>query len=273
MERIKYFEILKNIPNGHEVEFFTEKLKLAKRDYFCENETFIRELRQALDGLENDILQKTAKKKNELENNIETAYECGDNIPYNMGIDVLEGETYEQYHNRQTERRIKNWKSELEELINDAYRQTGVIKNWRNKVDELERVVLDDGTDKKQNYQIDTTLFKTIYKHCQDKEMFGIDEADFIKRVECADFSGEIYNDGNKTRMKVLIKMIGRKNVICESWYTDAVGSLGIAKNELTKSQNGKLEDELKAIIDKWRVSQKEFRKGVDSEIKSLNPK
>ena len=102
--------------------------------------------------------------------------------------------------------------------------------------------------------------------------MFNIDEAEFLQRIARADLSGEIYNKGNKTKINIIIKMIGREKAICESWYTEAVENLYTTKKELTKVQDLKLEDEIKAIIDEWRKTRKAFNDGVKSKIKSLNP-
>ena len=267
MEKGEYFKIISNIPIDHEVDFLEAEMKIAERDHFCKPQTFIRELRQTFDELESDILLKTAKRKEELEYDIKTAYDCGNKISYDLGFDVLENETYEEYHKRETERRIRGWESDLKTLINMTIKEVEVIKNWHVKVNELEQIQFNH-----KRHAIDTTLFKTIFKHCQGYDMFNIDEIDFIERIERADLSGDILNNNNKTKLKILIKIIGKEGAISGSWYTEVVENLGITKSELTKSQNGEFEDELKTIFDEWKKTEKEYAGRIKSKMKSLKP-
>lgn len=287
MEKGEYFKIISNIPIDHEVDFLEAEMKIAERDHFCKPQTFIRELRQTFDELESDILLKTAKRKEELEYDIKTAYDCGNKSSYDLGFDVLENETYEEYHKRETERRIRGWKSDLKTLINMTIKEVEVIKNWHVKVNELERIIKmehiiqnannqEQQTDDPQiqfnhkRHDIDTTLFKTIFEHCKVYDMFNIDEVDFIERIERADLSYDILKENKKTRLKILIKMIAREKAISENWYTETVDNLGITKNELTKSQNYNFESELKVIIDEWRKTKKEYTGKIKSNIKAL---
>lgn len=268
MEKGEYFKIISNIPIDHEVDFLEAEMKIAERDHFCKPQTFIRELRQTFDELESDILLKTAKRKEELEYDIKTAYDYSNKRSYDLGFDVLENETYEEYHKRETERRIRGWKSNLKTLINMTIKKVEVIKNWHGKVNELERIIKMEH----KRHDIDTTLFKTIFKHCQGYDMFNIDEIDFIERIERADLSYDILNKNKKTRLKVLIKMIGKEKAISENWYTETVDNLGITKNELTKSQEYDFESELETIIDEWRKTKKEYTGKIKSKMKALNP-
>lgn len=289
MEKREYFKIISNIPIDHEVDFLEAEMKIAERDHFCKPQTFIRELRQTFDELESDILLKTAKRKEELEYDIKTAYDCGNKSSYDLGFDVLENETYEEYHKRETERRIRGWKSNLKKVSDDALRHIAILDYWHGKVNELERIIKmehiiqDDSNQEQQTddpqtqfnhkrHGIDTTLFKTIFEHCKVYDMFNIGEVDFIERIERADLSYDILNENKKTRLKVLIKMIGREKAISENWYTETVDNLGITKNELTKSQEYIFESELKAIIDEWRKTKKEYTGKIKSKIKALKP-
>ena len=165
-----------------------------------------------------------------------------------------------------------------------SYFLTNLIDEYSNKrgfidllIDDINNLLNDaepapQSVDIQRKYKVDYSLFTLIYKHCQDRDMFNIDEAEFLQRIARADLSGEIYNKGNKTKINIIIKMIGREKAICESWYTETVDNLGITKNELTKSQEFSLESELKAIIDEWRKTKKEYTGKVKSKIKALNP-
>lgn len=289
MEKGEYFKIISNIPIDHEVDFLEAEMKIAERDHFCKPQTFIRELRQTFDELESDILLKTAKRKEELEYDIKTAYDYSNKRSYDLGFDVLENETYEEYHKRETERRIRGWKSNLKKVSDDALKHIAILDYWHGKVNELERIIKmehiiqnannqEQQTDDPQiqfnhkRHDIDTTLFKTIFKHCQGYDMFNIDEVDFIERIERADLSYDILKENKKTRLKILIKMIAREKAISENWYTETVDNLGITKNELTKSQKDDFESELKVIIDEWRKTKKEYTGRIKSNIKALKP-
>lgn len=294
MSRVNYFDIIINFPNSYEVDYLESEMKLAGRDHFCKPQTFIRELTQALDELKSDLIRDATKKKSELEHEIKTAYNYSNKFmyyhsgydkdvafQYETGVHIRKAITYDEYHKRETERRIQGYKSQLETVVNDIDNYIKVFDYWQSKVKELEQIIQADdddiqqADDPQQNgklYEIDNTLFKMIYKHCQDRDMFNIDEAEFLQRIARADLSGEIYNKGNKTKINIIIKMIGREKAICESWYTEAVDNLGITKNELTKVQDLKLEDEIKAIIDEWRKTLKAFNDGIKSNIKALNP-
>jgi len=267
MEKGEYFKIISNIPIDHEVDFLEAEMKIAERDHFCKPQTFIRELRQTFDELESDILLKTAKRKEELEYDIKTAYDCSNKRSYDLGFDVLENETYEEYHKRWTEKTIRGWKSNLKKVSDDALKHIAILDYWHGKVNELEQIQFNH-----KRHAIDTTLFKTIFKHCQGYDMFNIDEIDFIERIERADLSGDILNNNNKTKLKILIKMIGREKAITENWYTETVDNLGITKNELTKSVDYDFESELETIIDEWRKTEKEYTGKIKSKIKALNP-
>lgn len=294
MSRVNYFDIISNIPYSYEVDYLESEMKLAGRDHFCKPQTFIRELTQALDELKSDLIHDATKKKSELERDIKTAYDYSNEPMYyhsgynkdvafqdETGVHIRKAITYDEYHKRETERRIQGYKSRLERVVNDIDNHIKVFNYWHSKVKELEQIIQADdddiqqADDPQQNgklYEIDNTLFKMIYKHCQDRDMFNIDEAEFLQRIARADLSGEIYNKGNKTKINIIIKMIKEEKAICESWYTEAVENLDTTKQKLTKVKDDKLEVEIKAIIDEWRKTRKEFNDRVKSKIKSLNP-
>ncbi len=144
-----------------------------------------------------------------------------------------------------------------------------------DKISALQNSIVPDDPQQQaadKRYEVDNTLFKTIYKHCQGRGMFKIDEAEFLERIATADLSDEICNEGNKTKLKVLIKMIAKSWVIDAGWYTDVVDKLGMSKSKLTKAQDYKLESDLEAIIGEWQKLQSKYQKEVKKEIKQLNP-
>ena len=144
-----------------------------------------------------------------------------------------------------------------------------------DKISTLQDSILPDDPQQQidvKRYEVDITLLKTIYEYCQRMNMFKIDEREFIDRMEKADLSGKIYNDGHKTRLKILVKMLGRLGVISEGLYSDVIDSLGISKSDCTKPVQYKFEGDLEAIIDEWRKAKNEYQKEVKRAIKRLNP-
>jgi len=157
---------------------------------------------------------------------------------------------------------LSNLYDKLLNIVNDKISR---LQNSTNPDDPQQQIDV-------KRYEVDITLLKTIYEYCQRMNMFKIDEREFIDRMEKADLSGKIYNDGHKTRLKILVKMLGRLGVISEGLYSDVIDSLGISKSDCTKPVQYKFEGDLEAIIDEWRKAKNEYQKEVKRAIKRLNP-
>jgi hypothetical protein len=283
MRKINYFEIISDIPFGDEIDFLESEMKIAERDYFCKPQTFIKGLRQAINELKIEIISNAEKERERINNDIKNPGSWEFMYLYERGLSFADAtdeqkQKSKEYNKQRSDKYIKERLADLEKVNSDTINQIAVLDSWQSKVNELERIIQKADNHEPQQqvdgkwYEVDITLFKTIYKYCQGKGMFNIDEAEFLERIATADLSGEIYNKGNKTKIRVLIKMIARFGVINESWYTDVVESLGISKNECTKPLNYKFESDLEAIIKEWRKLQSKYQKEVKYKLKALNP-
>jgi hypothetical protein len=283
MGRVNYFDIISNIPYGDEIDYLEAEMRIAERDYFCKPRTFIKELTQAIEDVKILISKDSEKEKERINNEIKNPGSWEYMYLYERGLNSSnvtdeQVQRAREYNEQRTDEYIKERLAELEKVNSDTLNQIAILDIWKSKVNKLKRIIQKADNHEPQQqvdgkwYEVDITLFKTIYKYCQGKGMFNIDEAEFLERIATADLSGEIYNKGNKTKIRVLIKMIARFGVINESWYTDVVESLGISKNECTKPLNYKFESDLEAIIKEWRKLQSKYQKEVKYKLKALNP-
>jgi hypothetical protein len=283
MRKINYFEIISDIPFGDEIDFLESEMKIAERDYFCKPQTFIKGLRQAINELKIEIISNAEKERERINNDIKNPGSWEFMYLYERGLSFADAtdeqkQKSKEYNKQRSDKYIKERLADLEKVNSDTINQIAVLDSWQSKVNELERIIQKADNHEPQQqvdgkrYEVDNTLFKTIYKHCQGRGMFNIDEAEFLERIATADLSDEICNDGNKTKLRVLIKMIAKLGVINKSWYTDAVNKLGMSKSKLTKAQDYTFEIELETIIDEWRKVKTEYSNKVKTKLKSLNP-
>ena len=291
MGRVNYYDIISNIPYGDEIDYLEAEMRIAERDYFCKPRTFIKELTQAIDDVKILISKDSEKEKERINNEIKNPGSWEYMYLYERGLNSSnvtdeQAQRAREYNEQRTDEYIKERLAELEKVNSDTLNQIAILDTWKSKVNKLKRIIQKADNHKPQQkadnhkpqqqvdakrYEVDNTLFKTIYRYCQGKGMFNIDEAEFLERIATADLSGEIYNEGNKTKIRVLIKMIARFGVINESWYTDVVESLGISKNECTKPQNYKFESDLEVIIKEWKKFKSEYQKEMKYKLKAQN--
>lgn len=288
MKKEKYFEIISDMPFGDEIDFLESEMRIAERDYFCKPQTFIKGLRQAINELKIEMISNAVKEKERIDNEIKNPGSWEFMYLYERGLDSFnvtdeQAQRAREYNEQRTDEYIKERLAESEKVNSDLIKQIAILDGWQSKINELEQIIQDEDNTIQQDddpqqqaadkrYEVDNILFKTIYKHCQGRGMFNIDEAEFLERIATADLSDEICSENNKTKLRVLVKMIARLGVINESWYTDAVDKLGMSKSKLTKAQDYKLESELETIIDEWRKVKTEYSNKVKTNLKSLNP-
>ena len=131
MGDINYFDIIANVPsNDDEIAgYFERKMKMAERDLFYKPEDFI-------NGLKGVIKNDAAKKRSYLENEIKTAFGSGHKMSYNLRTDVLDNETYDEYHARRVAAKIERYKSQLEEVSRDESKLLAGIDRLQGKIND-----------------------------------------------------------------------------------------------------------------------------------------
>ncbi|MDD3968322.1 MAG: hypothetical protein PHT18_05965 [Proteiniphilum sp.] len=134
MGDINYFDIIANVPsNDDEIAgYFERKMKMAERDLFYKPEDFI-------NGLKGVIKNDAAKKRSYLENEIDAAVDYGHKMSYNLRTDVLDNETYDEYHTRRVEVEIESYKSQLEEVSRDESKLLAGIDRLQGGIDDLRK--------------------------------------------------------------------------------------------------------------------------------------
>lgn len=159
MGDINYFDIIANVPlNDDEIAgYFERKMKMAERDLFYNPEDFI-------NGLRGVIKDDAAKKRSYLENEIKTAFDYGHKMSYNLRADVLDNETYDEYHTRRVEVEIERYKSQLEDVSRDESKLLAGIDSLQGgKLKPLTRML----SGEEQRF---------LYAELKDKGFIGKDE-------------------------------------------------------------------------------------------------
>lgn len=159
MGDINYFDIIANVPsNDDEIAgYFERKMKMAERDLFYKPEVFI-------SGLRGVIKDDAAKKRSYLENEIKTAFGYGHKMSYNSRTDVLDNETYDEYHARRVAVEIEGYKSQLEEVSRDESKLlAGIDRLQGGKLKPLTRLL----SGEEQRF---------LYAELKDKGFIGKDE-------------------------------------------------------------------------------------------------
>ena len=159
MGDINYFDIIANVPsNDDEIAgYFERKMKMAERDLFYNPEDFI-------NGLKGVIKDDAAKKRSYLENEIDEAFGYGHKMSYNLRTDVLDNETYDEYHTRRVEVEIERYKSQLEDVSRDESKLLAGIDSLQGgKLKPLTRLL--NGEEQ-----------RFLYAELKDKGFIGKDE-------------------------------------------------------------------------------------------------
>lgn len=166
MGDINYFDIIANVPsNDDEIAgYFERKMKMAERDLFYKPEVFI-------SGLRGVIKDDAAKKRSYLEHEIKTAFGYGHKMSYNLRTDVLDNETYDEYHARRVEVEIESYKSQLEEVSRDESKLLAGIDSLQGKINDL-----GNGNLKPLTRMLNGEEQRFLYAKLKDKGFIGKDE-------------------------------------------------------------------------------------------------
>lgn len=261
MDDINFFDIIANVPsNDDEIAgYFERKMKMAERDLFYNPEDFI-------NGLRGVIKDDAAKKRSYLENEIKTAFGYGHKMSYNLRTDVLDNETYDEYHARRVAVEIEGYKSQLEEVSRDESKLLAGIDSLQGKINDLGNHPMADSPAKDNNeeekYTVDNGLVRVIFSFCKERNILRdeITELKLMIRFAKADFSGDICTAGNKLKIQIIIHavvtemMMGAKT---DDWYSDAVESLGITKPNCSKNHSPKFKEDLICAIKEYKSQRK----------------